>query len=94
MILQTANGPKEIKVADLDFTNLMCDLEDHDVDAVSYTHLDVYKRQLLLRHGRKQAAALPQEQCSYQMDGSVWRFPQRPLNSYSRNRKCRLLIWQ
>ena len=26
MILQTANGPKEIKVADLDFTNLMCDL--------------------------------------------------------------------
>ena len=24
MILQTANGPKEIKVADLDFTNLMC----------------------------------------------------------------------
>ena len=30
MILQTANGPKEIKVADLDFTNLMCDLEDHD----------------------------------------------------------------
>lgn len=29
MILQTANGPKEIKVADLDFTNLMCDLEDH-----------------------------------------------------------------
>ena len=28
MILQTANGPKEIKVADLDFTNLMCDLDD------------------------------------------------------------------
>ena len=35
MILQTANGPKEIKVADLDFTNLMCDLEDHDVDVRS-----------------------------------------------------------
>ena len=34
MILQTANGPKEIKVADLDFTNLMCDLEDHDVDVM------------------------------------------------------------
>lgn len=34
MIIQTANGPKEIKVADLDFTNLMCDLEDHDVDVM------------------------------------------------------------
>lgn len=34
MILQTANGPKEIKVAELDFTNLMCDLEDHDVDVM------------------------------------------------------------
>ena len=34
MILQTANGPKEIKVTDLDFTNLMCDLEDHDVDVM------------------------------------------------------------
>lgn len=34
MILQTANGTKEIKVADLDFTNLMCDLEDHDVDVM------------------------------------------------------------
>lgn len=34
MILQTAKGPKEIEVAELDFTNLMCDLEDHDVDVM------------------------------------------------------------
>lgn len=34
MILQTANGPMEIKVADLDFTNLMCDLEDRDIDVM------------------------------------------------------------
>lgn len=34
MILQTASGPKEIKVAELDFTNLMCDLEDHDIDVM------------------------------------------------------------
>lgn len=34
MILQTAKGPKEISVTELDFTNLMCDLEDHDVDVM------------------------------------------------------------
>lgn len=34
MTLQTKNGPIEISVADLDFTNLMCDLEDHDVDVM------------------------------------------------------------
>ena len=34
MILQTANGPKEIKTKELDFTNMMCDLEDHDVDVM------------------------------------------------------------
>lgn len=34
MILHTANGPKEIKVVELDFTNLMCDLEDHDIDVM------------------------------------------------------------
>lgn len=34
MKLQTANGEKEIKVQELDFTNLMCDLEDHDVDVM------------------------------------------------------------
>ena len=34
MILQTAKGPKEIKVVDLDFTNLMCDLEDRDVNVM------------------------------------------------------------
>ena len=41
MILQTANGPKEIKVADLDFTNLMCDLEDHDVDVMGLLDDDI-----------------------------------------------------
>lgn len=34
MILQTANGPKEIKTKELDFTNMMCDLEDYDVDVM------------------------------------------------------------
>lgn len=34
MILQTANGPKEIKTKELDFTNMMCDLEDCDVDVM------------------------------------------------------------
>ena len=41
MILQTANGPKEIKVADLDFTNLMCDLEDHDVDVMGLSLIHI-----------------------------------------------------
>lgn len=34
MILQTANGSKEIKTKELDFTNMMCDLEDYDVDVM------------------------------------------------------------
>ena len=28
MVLQTAKGPEEYKIKDLDFTNVMCDLED------------------------------------------------------------------
>lgn len=34
MILQTSKGPKEIKTKDLDFTNVMCDLEDNGVDVM------------------------------------------------------------
>lgn len=34
MILQTSKGPKEIKTKELDFTNVMCDLEDHGVDVM------------------------------------------------------------
>lgn len=32
MILKTDKGTKEYKVKDLDFTNVMCDLEDKGVD--------------------------------------------------------------
>lgn len=34
MILQTNKGPKEIKTKELDFTNVMCDLEDNGVDVM------------------------------------------------------------
>lgn len=35
MTIQTAKGPKEIKVKELDFTNMMCDLEDNGVDVMA-----------------------------------------------------------
>lgn len=35
MILQTSNGPKEYVTKDLDFTNVMCDLEDNGVDVMA-----------------------------------------------------------
>ena len=34
MLLKTANGTKEYNVSDLDFTNMMCDLEDNGVDVM------------------------------------------------------------
>lgn len=34
MLLNTANGTKEYNVSDLDFTNMMCDLEDNGVDVM------------------------------------------------------------
>ena len=34
MILKTNEGPKEIKTKELDFTNVMCDLEDNGVDVM------------------------------------------------------------
>lgn len=34
MILHTSKGTKEIKTKELDFTNVMCDLEDHGVDVM------------------------------------------------------------
>jgi len=35
MKLKTAKGEKEYKVKDLDFTNVMCDLEDKGVDIIA-----------------------------------------------------------
>jgi len=35
MILKTNNGDKEINVKELDFVNIMCDLEDNDVDVMA-----------------------------------------------------------
>ena len=35
MVLQTAKGPKEYKIKDLDFTNVMCDLEDRGIDVMN-----------------------------------------------------------
>lgn len=35
MVLNTAKGKKEYKVKDLDFTNVMCDLEDRGVDIMA-----------------------------------------------------------
>ncbi len=35
MTIQTNKGPKEIKVKELDFTNMMCDLEDNGVDVMA-----------------------------------------------------------
>ena len=35
MKLKTAKGEKEYKVKDLDFTNVMCDLEDKGVDIMA-----------------------------------------------------------
>lgn len=35
MVLQTNKGPKEFAVQELDFTNVMCDLEDNGVDVMA-----------------------------------------------------------
>lgn len=43
MVLYTANGTKEYKVAELDFTNIMCDLEDYDVDVMGMLDADQNK---------------------------------------------------
>lgn len=34
MILQTNKGPKEYKAKELDFTNVMCDLEENGIDVM------------------------------------------------------------
>ena len=61
MILQTANGPKEIKVADLDFTNLMCDLEDHDVDVMGLLDDDTRENMKILRLSERSSQFLPEQ---------------------------------
>ena len=43
MTIQTNKGPKEIKVKELDFTNMMCDLEDNGIDVMAL--LDDEKRE-------------------------------------------------
>ena len=40
MVLHTAKGTKEYKVKDLDFTNVMCDLEDRGVDIMGMINSD------------------------------------------------------
>lgn len=35
MEIKTNKGPKEIKIKELDFTNMMCDLEDNGVDVMA-----------------------------------------------------------
>lgn len=58
MILKTANGDKEIKVAELDFTNLMCDLEDHDVDVMGLLDDDTRKNMKIFKVMRALVAVL------------------------------------
>lgn len=43
MILKTNNGDKEINISELNFVNLMCDLEDQGVDVMAL--LDDEKRE-------------------------------------------------
>lgn len=40
MVLHTAKGTKEYKVKDLDFTNVMCDLENRGVDIMGMINSD------------------------------------------------------
>ncbi len=40
MTIQTNKGPKEIKVKELDFTNMMCDLEDNGIDVIALLNDD------------------------------------------------------
>ncbi len=40
LALQTAKGAKEYDLKELDFTNIMCDLEDNGIDVIGFMEQD------------------------------------------------------
>lgn len=58
MILHTAKGIKEYKIKELDFTNVMCDLEDRGIDIMGMMNNNSFENGKIFTTMRTITAAL------------------------------------